>query len=174
MRSRVSGLELRALTSADERFIAMLSRRAFVRYAHRPVRTVLNMLEARDSDTFVAHLDEVPVGFAVVRLRAHLDYGPVEQPRLAHLDAIAVETMLRRRGVGRALLSHAEDHARSRDALAMFLMTASNNERARYLFNAADYQPFGGFGGAYRGRHHGVLLTKLLRLDPAATPALRT
>lgn len=173
MRPGVKGLELRPLTPDDERFIAMLSRRAFVRYAHRPVRTVLDMLEARDSETFVAHLDDLPVGFAVVRLEGHLDYGPVARPQLAHLDAIAVETMLRRRGIGRALLTHAEDHARDRGALAMFLMTASNNERARHLFVAADYQPFGGFGGAYRGRHHGVLLTKVLRSDAAAAPALR-
>lgn len=173
MRPRVQGLELRPLTSDDERFISMLSRRAFVRYAHRPVRTVLDLIEAQDSTTFVAHLDDLPVGFAVVRLEAHLDYGPVERPQLAHLDAIAVETMLRRRGVGRALLAHAEDYARRAGALAMFLMTASNNERARNLFAGADYQPFGGFGGAYRGRHHGVLLTKVLRSDRAAAAALQ-
>jgi len=173
MRRRLQGLELRRLTTDDEHFIAALSRRAFVRYAHRPDRTVLRMLGERDSTTYVAQLDDEPVGFAVVRLETHLDYGPVERPRLAHLDAIAVETMLRRRGVGRSLLAHAESHAGRAGALAMLLMTASNNERAHHLFRAADYQAYGGFGGAYRGRHRGVLLTKMLRVDVDAAPPLR-
>ncbi|MEM1030267.1 MAG: GNAT family N-acetyltransferase [Myxococcota bacterium] len=145
-----------------------LSRRAFIRYAHRPVRAVRAMVE--QGETLVGRRDGQPVGFVVIRIERHPRFGPVSEPLLAHLDAIAVSALRRGRGRGRQLLAAAEAHAATRGALAMFLMTASNNRRARALFAAAGYQPLAGMAAAYRDRHAAVLMTKLLEPSAAVLP----
>jgi ribosomal protein S18 acetylase RimI-like enzyme len=120
--------------------------------------------------TFVAESRELTLGLAVVSVERHRRWGPFDEPRLAHLDAIAVAPEARRRGVARTLLAHAERFASRRGALSMSLMTAVDNSVARKLFAACGYLELVELGAVYAGRTDAVRMFK--PLEPNAGPQM--
>jgi ribosomal-protein-alanine N-acetyltransferase len=83
---------------------------------------------------FIARDDEAPCGFALLRAR-----GLAGSPYLA---SIAVDPEHRGRGVGTALLDHAEAFFRP-CARHVFLCVSSFNDRARRLYERRGYVQVG-------------------------------
>ena len=157
-------LVVRSRKPGDDAFLEALCDEAFGPYSHEPARAVRAMMAAPAARTIVAELDKRPVGFVVVRLcRRDRPYGPLAEPAVAHIDAIAVSTRVRRRGIGRELLRLAEAHARVAGAQSLFLMTAVRNRRARKLFEAAGFVNLAALGNAYAYGDRAILMMKLVR-----------
>ena len=65
--------------------------------------------------------------------------APAPREESLYVDALAVEASVRRRGVARALLAHAEEQARRAGLHALSLDTSLDNEAARALYASAGY-----------------------------------
>lgn len=61
----------------------------------------------------------------------------------ADILTIAIESKARQKGLGRALLTSAENHAAQRGISIMFLEVAEDNHAAIALYSRAGYQPIG-------------------------------
>ena len=115
--------------------------------------------------TIVAEAQGRPVGFAMISLE---DVGAGE----IDLTAIAVAPAWHSRGVGRTLLRHVEQLARSAVAAgrpaSVRLTVAEDNRRARGLFEAVGYRPVPGEEDRYPGGQRSLLLRK--KLQPGGEP----
>ncbi|MBX3232190.1 MAG: GNAT family N-acetyltransferase [Labilithrix sp.] len=164
MSTRLSPLRtiVREARAADRGFIVALSEEAFAPYARNPAAHALRMLRA-DAGVLMAEDERTMrrLGFVVVRVTAlGRAFGPWEDPSVGYVDAIAVRDDLRRRGVGRALLDAAEEHARERRAVSMSLLTAETNHEARALFARAGYRPILPVEAAYVSNQPAITMTK--------------
>jgi ribosomal protein S18 acetylase RimI-like enzyme len=160
---RVSTLVVRPKRAADEPFIASLSAAAFGPYSHQAAGSVSRMMKASGSRTLVATLDEVPVAMAVMELRrTRGPFGPFDDPAVAHLDAIAVLPARQGEGIGGCLLEAALELAESEGAVAMTLMTAARNQRARYLFEAKGFVVLAALDDVYAERERALMMHKAL------------
>jgi ribosomal protein S18 acetylase RimI-like enzyme len=156
-------LFVRSRKPGDDKFLQELSDEAFGPYSHEPARAVRAMIASPAARTIVAELDGRPVGFVVVTLRRPARaFGPIAEPATAHIDAIAVSTRLRRRGIGKKLLKLAEAHAREAGAQSLFLMTAVRNRRARKLFEASGFVNLAALGNAYAFGDRAIMMMKLV------------
>jgi ribosomal protein S18 acetylase RimI-like enzyme len=132
---------IRPATASDDAFLVALSARVFRPYANDPGRAMRNLIRSKTSEIFVAVHGETRLGFVVVHLQElGRDFGPMNRPSVAHLDAIAVRPNLANQGLGRRLLAYAEALARTNGAVSMSLLTAETNTDAQRLFLAAGYQ----------------------------------
>jgi ribosomal protein S18 acetylase RimI-like enzyme len=86
----------------------------------------------------VAELDGQVGGFACVRVVPCVLYA---EP-YAELTELYVEPALRRRGLGRALIAHAEQLAHARGASELMIMTGVGNAAAQALYRAAGYDTY--------------------------------
>ena len=86
----------------------------------------------------LAEVDGRTGGFACVRVVPCVLYA---EP-YAELTELYVEPAFRRRGVGRALLAHAEQLARTRGAAELLIMTGTGNAAAQALYRAAGYDTY--------------------------------
>lgn len=153
----------RAATEGDRDFIERVSRDGFAAYARDPAKSIRWM--AREPTTLVELAVDArePLGFFILRLIRHpRAFGPWARPSVARLDAIAVAPEARGRGVGRALLDHAERTAMDEGAVVLSLATALQNHVARELFGRAGYQALAPLGPYYRGGKHAVAMVKCL------------
>lgn len=92
---------------------------------------------ARDDTMLLVAVDAAdrPLGLALASLRPELLSGAPS----AHLEAIVVGPGARGQGTGRRLLAAIEAAAAARGARAMTLHAFRQNERARALYESADY-----------------------------------
>lgn len=163
MRNHTAELLARPLLPSDDVFISSLSERVFAAYAWRPVRTTAGMIQERGSRAMVAELAGAQAGFFVLGIeRLGRPYGPLRDPAVSRLNAIAVLPTLHGRGVGRFLLERAEELARAEGAVSMSLMTAETNHPARSLFMSAGFIPLFGLADAYIHRQRATVMTKPL------------
>jgi ribosomal protein S18 acetylase RimI-like enzyme len=122
-------LDVRRAEPADAGFIRDLGRTAFAEYSPNSAREVTSM--AGRGRAFVATDRGVPVGF--VLLEPNSD-------ETVHVSAIAVTESARGRGIGRRLLEHGEEAARSGGARELSLVTADGNLAALELFLRAGFR----------------------------------
>ena len=107
----------------------------------------------------------LPMGLAYARRHA--------LPDELYISLIGVDPAMHGRGIGQALLSAAEDQARTSGASAILLHTAANNTRARSAYARAGYALVSSVRAPWRGPaniHAYIALRKSLRPDP--TPCL--
>lgn len=161
----MSAPRIRRAESGDRAFLVSLSEEAFQRYSPRnPEGVALRALRGLGG-MFVAEEQHEPLGFVIVALvPLGRPFGPWADPRLAHLDAIAVRAAAHGRGIGRLLLGHAEAYARESGAVSMSLLTARSNATAQRLFRTAGYQPILPREDVYSGRQAGIEMLKSLTL----------
>ncbi len=152
------------LVSAEPRhrdFVRMLSAEVFARFGSYD-KTLPTMMLWPWIRTVVAEARGRPVGFAMISLE---DAGAGE----IDLTAIAVEPAWQSRGVGRTLLRHVEQVARSAVAAgrpaSVRLTVAEDNQRARGLFEAVGYRLVPGEEDRYSGGQRSLTLRKNLT-DP--------
>ena len=126
---QAGALRLRPFATTHLEFVRELSKDAFAEFAREPVLTTLAMVRRHRS--FVAERDGAPIGFAVVSLVSASS---------AELVAIAVVERERGRGVGRALLTLAENAARRAGARFLSLHTADANLAALELFHKHEFE----------------------------------
>ena len=104
---------------------------------------------------FVAYLDGERCGFLLVRRR-----GVADSP---YIKSIGVAEEFRNHGIGRRLITFAEDLYRA-EARSLFVCVSSFNPRARRLYESLGYRAVGEFSGYLVPDHSEVLLEK--RLTP--------
>lgn len=83
----------------------------------------------------LAEVDGQVAGFACLRVVPNLFYPAT----YAELTELYVEPPFRRRGVGRALVAHAEELARAQGAQGMKILTGDDNEEGHGLYRAMGY-----------------------------------
>ena len=88
-----------------------------------------------EHDLFVAELNEHPAGCLLMWVLE--DYFTHE--RYAHISVIAVSADMQGRGVGAALMAHAEAWARARGHTRVTLSVFERNHRAQRLYERAGY-----------------------------------
>jgi ribosomal protein S18 acetylase RimI-like enzyme len=162
---KTAEITLRPRSSSDDAFILRLSRRVFAPYSIEPLLSMTAMLAEPDALVEIAETAGEPVGFHVLGFeRLGRAFGPWQDPALARLNAIGVAPALHGRGVGSALLEHAERAAVERGAVSMTLMTADTNTRAQRLFQGRGYELLYAVDEAYTRGQRGLVMTKLLAL----------
>ena len=141
---------IRTAIDTDEPFLIALT----IRLAEFPVppwRTPLEIAEADrqillaalhhpSADTVILVAEEppgAPAGYVFVSTKT--DY--FTHARHAHVEVLAVDPRVERRGVGRALIAAAEQWASSRGDRHITLNVFWQNSRARAMYDALGYQP---------------------------------
>lgn len=160
---------IRPARADDAEFLIALSKRVFRQYLSNAAGVMLRMIRNPACEIAVAegltrtNGPELRLGFVVVNIKT-LDrpFGPWPRPSVAHLDAIAVRPNVSGCGLGRRLLLHAEEIARSREAVSMSLLTAQTNTRAKRLFQGAGYQLLAPFDDVYDDGGAGLAMWKAL------------
>ena len=158
MSPKSSSLKFVSAEPRHREFIRLLSAEVFARFGgyDKSLPTMMGWPWIR---TVVAEARSRPVGFVMISLE---DAGAGE----IDLTAIAVEPAGQSRGVGRALLRHVEQLARSAVAagrpVSVRLTVAEDNRQARGLFEAAGYRLVRGAEGWYPGGQRSLLLRKNL------------
>jgi ribosomal protein S18 acetylase RimI-like enzyme len=138
---------IRPGTSRDRAFVIDLGRRvsptsvSSQRVALAPLvegayERLVEFVLAREHDVFVAEVNGVPAGFALLIYDLPDEITNAEQAFIAYM---AVEEAHRRRGIGRALLARVEEAARRRGLPHLSLMVTEDNEPARELYRAAGF-----------------------------------
>jgi ribosomal protein S18 acetylase RimI-like enzyme len=90
----------------------------------------------REHDIFVADVDGVPAGFALVIYDMPDEVTLTEQTFIAQM---AVEPAWQRRGIGRILLAGVEVQARKRGLPYLSLAVTEENQAALELYHAAGF-----------------------------------
>jgi ribosomal protein S18 acetylase RimI-like enzyme len=141
-------IAIRPATEADRAFILSLADRLadFDRPVWRSAeeiaggdrRALAGELDAPSDDNglFIALLDQQPAGCLLMWTLE--DYFTGE--RHAHISVIAVTSAAEGRGVGRALMEHAENWARARGHGRLTLSVFESNRRAQRLYERAGFQ----------------------------------
>ena len=167
VRKTQAELSFRLRREGDDAFLMKLGRSAFARWSRDPARSIRMIISNRRAQVVIAERADVPIGFAVIDpVPLGRAFGPWKEPRVARLDAIAVDGKAQRRGVGRALIAETENLARRSGAVVMSLMTASENRAARTLFRSAEYLPLVALPDSYADGDAAIEMFKLL--DPSA------
>ena len=91
---------------------------------------------------FVAEVDGAVVGFVGVRLRVPPGEPDEDPAPYAYVTDLLVLRDHRRRGIGRALLDHAEQHAREAGASTIRIGVLANNQVARRLYREMGYADY--------------------------------
>jgi ribosomal protein S18 acetylase RimI-like enzyme len=128
-------LRLRSLSDAPSAFGSTLAAEQDRKDEDWAWRLGLAATSSRERP-LVAELDGVPVGLAWARFDAH-------DPHLVNLFQMWVAPEGRGRGMAAALLAHAIDWARSRNARTMQLGVMNGNDAARRLYERAGFIAFG-------------------------------
>ena len=127
-------LHIRIATPADAAALARLNEEFNGVFATAE-QIAARLIACQDIETpILAELDGQVRGFACVRLIPCVLY--------AELTELYVEPAFRRRGVGRALVEHAERLSRERGAADMLIMTGSDNAQAQALYRALGYDTY--------------------------------
>ena len=158
MNPKPPSLKLVSAEARHREFVRLLSTEVFARFGSYD-KTLPPMMEWPWIRTVVAQARGRPVGFAMISLE---DAGAGE----IDLTAIAVEPAAQSRGVGRFLLRHVEQLARSAVAAgrpaSVRLTVAEDNRRARGLFEAVGYRLVRGEEDRYPGGQRSLVLRKNL------------
>ena len=138
---------IRSATAADRRFLVRLADR-LADFEPPPGRTRADIAEAdrqallegldrprAGSALFVAEYDGTPAGCLL--LWTLEDY--FTRTTHAHISVVAVTKAAEGRGVGRALMAHAEAWARAQGHDRITLSVFENNGRARALYDRVGY-----------------------------------
>lgn len=143
---------IRPAQDDDEDFLVALSARVFRLYAQDAASAMRRTIRSGRSEIAVAEQNGARIGFVVVALEElGRDYGPLRRPNVAHLDAIAVRPNMSGKGIGRLLLTYAENWARAHGAVSMSLLTAETNVSAQGLFRSAGFHVMATFDDVYVG-----------------------
>jgi ribosomal protein S18 acetylase RimI-like enzyme len=140
-------LVVRLGTAQDRAYVADLGKRTVMdsvaafrpapeRQVFRALDRLYESIDAQSHMTLIAEFEGKQCGFVLF-----LDELPDEVTFLPQgvIAYMAVEPAVRRRGVGAALLSAAEDEARERGLPFMSLMVTEDNVPARELYERAGY-----------------------------------
>jgi ribosomal protein S18 acetylase RimI-like enzyme len=126
---------VRQALAADAREIARLNT-LFNDVTEPPEAYLPRLADPRRVDTpLLAEVEGKVVGFANLRL-AHSVFYP--EP-YAELSELYVEEAYRRRGIGKALILHAEGLARQAGAGEMVILTGDDNQAALGLYRSLGY-----------------------------------
>jgi ribosomal protein S18 acetylase RimI-like enzyme len=129
---------IRIATSADAHDLARMNA-AFNGVFDSAAQIATRLAAYGDIETAIlAELDGQVGGFACVRVVPCLLYA---EP-YAELTELYVEPAFRRRGIGRALIAHAEQLAHARGAAELLIMTSIGNAAAQALYHAVGYDTY--------------------------------
>jgi ribosomal-protein-alanine N-acetyltransferase len=156
-------LVLRLATRHDALPIARMSRDLIERglgWSWTPLR-VARSIAAADTNVIVAASPVVatPLGFGIMR------YGDEE----AHLLLLAVDPVVRRHGVGAALVAWLEASARAAGVGPVYLEARAGNAEARAFYRRLGYGEIQRLAGYYGGVEASVRMAKDLWHVPASS-----
>jgi [ribosomal protein S18]-alanine N-acetyltransferase len=140
MKETLSRLMCRPFTPADLRALYAIEEACFEspqRFSRALMRSLTHDPDCR---TWVALVDGVCAGFAIVGLREPNELpGTATGPENAYIWTIEVLPFFRRKGVARQLLRRMEESAREVNAPAIELHVAERNGEARALYESAGF-----------------------------------
>ena len=110
--------------------------------ADRYLHHVFSECATTDGGVYVAEVDGRVAGFVGVWARIVSQEPDEYQYEYAHICDLVVLPAFRRRGLGRALLQRAEDHARDHGATTLRLGVLAANDRARQLYTNAGFHGY--------------------------------
>lgn len=94
--------------------------------------------DKKDSVVFLAVDSQMEMGLGFVQL--YPSFSSVAARRIWILNDLFVQPFARQKGIGRALLDAARDHAKATGAKRLVLSTAVTNREARALYESYGYK----------------------------------
>ena len=151
------GFQIRPVTRADLDPLFALEQTSFAgdRLSRR---RLLHWIKADNRVFLVAEDAQQLLGYALVLLR--------RGTRLARLYSLAVSPAGRGRGIGKALLSAAEDESCHSGRLYMRLEVAEQNSAAIGLYQLLGYRTFGSYRHYYEDAGNALRMQKRIRYRP--------
>jgi ribosomal protein S18 acetylase RimI-like enzyme len=95
-----------------------------------------------DGRVFVAEVADTLIGFICVWARVQPDEPDDKPAHYAHVSDLVVRAAYRRRGIGRQLLSAAENYARFRGAVSLRIGVSARNVAAKHLYASAGFEEY--------------------------------
>jgi ribosomal-protein-alanine N-acetyltransferase len=154
-------ISIRPATPLDVSYVGALSKKAFQKYG--PYETILpRWLESGITSSFIAIIEERPVGFAMLGRPSQKSnfFGMLE------LLAVAVEPANRGLGIGDLLMREVERTASKQEVEKVILHTAVKNIAGRGLFNKHGFKPLKVKKNFYPEGQDALLMCKDLILSP--------
>ncbi len=102
-------------------------------------QAIAEMLSSNEYEAFVAKMGGIAAGYMLIRWHKieenafHYAYSTL------YIDQIAVLEEFQTKGIGAALMHHAENYAKSKQVFKVELEHWSNNERAAFFFKKNGY-----------------------------------
>jgi ribosomal protein S18 acetylase RimI-like enzyme len=146
-------MEIRTATEGDldglvhiQRQTQELHHTSFPSYYRSPADEQLReamreFLAADETTVWIALVEAVPVGFLVFTLVTAEENAFCHARGEGRVDQLSVDEQHQRHGVGRALLSHAEQYAKTQGCNELRLDVLTTNETARLFYRAAGLTP---------------------------------
>jgi len=106
----------------------------------RPDSRIEDLITGPDSDVFLAVLDEVVVGFIVLREGSRPERGMFRPKRWAFVEDLIVDESKRGRGIGTRLLEEAHAWAETHQLEAVQLQVWTANAEAVRLYERIGFQ----------------------------------
>jgi ribosomal-protein-alanine N-acetyltransferase len=150
-------IKIRGVTRADFATLHALDQICFrpgIAYSKAELKHLLSDCQ---SVSFVAEAEDGSIsGFAIAELRQ--DQGK----QLGHIVTIDVAPETRRQGVGHWLMDALEKELRAKEAAAMWLEVAADNDVAQEFYRRHGYEQAGRIPRYYNNDLDALVMTKLL------------
>ena len=105
------------------------------------IENLLAECESSGGEVFVAELDEQVAGYVAIYTHVRPNDPDEGDYEYAYLSDIVVRATFQRRGVGRALMDHAEAFVRARGATLLRIQVLARNTAALDLYTSAGFRP---------------------------------
>jgi len=95
---------------------------------------IKNMIEAKDSDIFIAEENDKIIGYCIIYIRKYKDHEIFEDMENIEIDEMCISENFRKKGIGKKLFEKVKSFGKEINAKSIELMVWDFNKDATYFY----------------------------------------